>query len=89
MDASTRILTKKDLPGVSLPKDLTIPELKRWLQCRNGSLKGKKGRSVSRSFRMMTLTPERLDRLIYIFYSVLLFFFHIQNPGICTEWFGN
>ena len=54
----------------------------------------KKGRSVSRSFRsfcMMTLTPECLDRLIYIFFysALLIFFFHIQNPGIRTEWLGN
>ena len=39
-------LSEKDVPGASLngrdPVVLTVPQLKRWLQCRNASTKGKK-----------------------------------------------
>ena len=49
---NTGVLTEKDVPGSSLsgrdPKDLTMPELKRWLQCRSASLKGKKVDLVAR-----------------------------------------
>ena len=45
-------LTEKDIPGASLngrdPVVLTIPQLKRWLQCRNASTKGKKADLVAR-----------------------------------------
>ena len=48
----TRCLTELDIPGASLngrrPKDLTISELKRWLQCRNASLKGGKADLVAK-----------------------------------------
>ena len=41
-----------DIPGASLgdrdPNALKIPELKRWLICRNASTKGKKADLVSR-----------------------------------------
>ena len=47
-----RVLTENDIPGASLngknPKDLKIPQLKRWLQCRNASVKGKKAELVAR-----------------------------------------
>ncbi len=39
-------LKEEDVPGASLldrdPSLLKIPELKRWLQCRNASTRGKK-----------------------------------------------
>ena len=42
----TRCLIELDIPGASLigrrPQDLTIPQLKRWLQCQNASLKMEK-----------------------------------------------
>ena len=45
-------LSEKDIPGAALngrnPETLTIPELKRWLQCRNASVKGKKADLVAR-----------------------------------------
>lgn len=45
-------LTEKDIPGASLngrdPVVLTIPQLKRWLLCRNASTKGKKADLVAR-----------------------------------------
>ena len=44
--------SEKDVPGASLngrdPVVLTIPQLKRWLQCRNASTKGKKADLVAR-----------------------------------------
>lgn len=44
-------LSKLDIPGASLkgrnPADLTIPQLKRWLQCRDAPTKGKKGDLVA------------------------------------------
>ena len=37
------VLSEADIPGVSLngksPADLTVPQLKRWLQCRDASTK--------------------------------------------------
>ena len=45
-------LCENDIPGASLgdrdPNALKIPELKRWLICRNASTKGKKADLVSR-----------------------------------------
>ena len=45
-------LSERDVPGAALngrdPKCLTIPQLKRWLQCRNAPTKGKKGDLVAR-----------------------------------------
>ena len=42
----------KDIPGASLgernPATLTIPALKRWLQCRAAPTKGKKAELVER-----------------------------------------
>ena len=50
---SKRTLMESDIPGASLngksPRGLTIPQLKRWLQCQNASLKGKKANLVARS----------------------------------------
>ena len=46
------IFDEKDIPGASLngrdPSYLKIPELKRWLLCRNASMKGKKADLVLR-----------------------------------------
>ena len=48
----TPSLTEKDVPGASLngkdPAVLKVPELKRWLQCRNAPMKGKKAELVAR-----------------------------------------
>lgn len=45
-------LCEVDIPGASLngrnPADLTIPQLKRWLQCREAPTKGKKADLVAR-----------------------------------------
>ena len=46
-------LVESDIPGgASLngrkPEELTVPQLKRWLQCRKASLKGKKSDLVAR-----------------------------------------
>ena len=45
-------LSEKDVPGASLngrdPVVLTVLQLKRWLQCRNASTKGKKADLVAR-----------------------------------------
>jgi hypothetical protein len=47
-----QILDEKDIPGASIngrdPSTLKVPELKRWLQCRNASTRGKKGDLVAR-----------------------------------------
>ena len=46
------VLSKADVPGASLNgrnlADLTVPELKCWLQCRDAPTKGKKIDLVSR-----------------------------------------
>ena len=46
------VLSEADVPGASLngrnPADLTIPQLKRWLQCRDAPTKGKKADLVAR-----------------------------------------
>ena len=46
------VLNENDIPGASLggrhPSSLKIPELKRWLVCRNASTKGKKADLVLR-----------------------------------------
>ena len=45
-------LSEVDVPGASLqgkdPSVLKVPELKRWLQCRAASTRGKKADLVSR-----------------------------------------
>ena len=45
-------ISKLDIPGTSLngrnPADLTIPQLKQWLKCRNAPMKGKKADLVPR-----------------------------------------
>ena len=45
-------LSEMDIPGASLsgrnPANLTIPQLKRWLQCRDAPTKGKKADLVVR-----------------------------------------
>jgi len=45
-------LKENDVPGASLkerdPSELKIPELKRWLQCRGASMKGKKINLIER-----------------------------------------
>ena len=45
-------LSEIDIPGASLngkhPATLTVPQLKRWLQCRDASTKGKKADLVAR-----------------------------------------
>ena len=47
-----RVLTEDDVAGASLngkgPNELTTPQLKRWLQCRGASTKGKKPDLVAR-----------------------------------------
>ena len=51
-DNSGRVLREEDIPGASLggrnPTTLTIPALKRWLQCRAAPTKGKKMELVER-----------------------------------------
>ena len=46
------VFNESDIPGASLggrdPSSLKIPELKRWLLCRNASTKGKKADLVLR-----------------------------------------
>ena len=46
------VLTEADVHGASLngrnPADLSVPQLKRWLQCRNAPTKGKKADLVAR-----------------------------------------
>ena len=46
------VINENDIPGASLggrdPSSLKIPELKRWLLCRNASTKGKKADLVLR-----------------------------------------
>ena len=50
---NSRTLTENDVAGASLngkdPTRLTIPQLKRWLLCRDASTKGKKADLVARS----------------------------------------
>ena len=50
---NSRSLTENDVAGASLngkdPTRLTIPQLKRWLLCRDASTKGKKVNLVARS----------------------------------------
>ena len=45
-------LSENEVPGAALngrdPVVLTVPQLKRWLQCRNASTKGKKADLVAR-----------------------------------------
>ena len=45
-------LQEADVPGASLqgrdPSELKVPELKRWLQCRAASTKGKKADLIAR-----------------------------------------
>jgi len=52
LSADNVILDEKDIPGAALggrdPNSLKIPELKRWLTCRNASTKGKKADLVLR-----------------------------------------
>ena len=49
--ASDVFISERDIPGSGLngrlPETLTVPELKRWLQCRNASVKGKKADLVA------------------------------------------
>ena len=49
----SRTLTEDDVAGASLngrdPSQLTIPMLKRWLQSRDASTKGKKADLIARS----------------------------------------
>ena len=44
-DDEELILSENDEPGASInrrkPEELTIPQIKRWLQCRKASVKGK------------------------------------------------
>ena len=53
--SNSRSLTEKYVSGASLngkdPTRLTIPQLKRWLLCRDASTKGKKADLVARSVR--------------------------------------
>ena len=50
--SSQKVLAKNDVAGASLngrsPSQLTVPQLKRWLQCRGTSTKGRKGNLVAR-----------------------------------------
>ena len=43
---------RQDVPGASLagrdPSDLKVPELKRWLECRAASTRGKKADLIAR-----------------------------------------
>ena len=52
----SRTLMEDDIAGASLngrdPSQLTIPMLKRWLQCRDTSTKGKKSRSHCKVSRL-------------------------------------
>ena len=51
-DKASLIATKEEIPGASLggrgPATLTMPALKRWLQCRAAPTKGKKAELVGR-----------------------------------------
>ena len=51
-DNEELILSEKDVPGASIngrkPEEQAIPQLKRWLQCRKASVKGKKANLVAR-----------------------------------------
>lgn len=46
------ILVESDVPGASFngkkAEEVTVPQLKRWLQCRKASTKGKKSDLVAR-----------------------------------------
>jgi hypothetical protein len=52
MEIISSKLTEVDVPGASLcgknPSDLKVVELKRWLECRGASTKGKKTDLVTR-----------------------------------------
>ena len=66
--AGTRPLREQDVPGASLngrtPSSLKIPELKRWLLCRNASTRGKKGDLVLRYVSYVLL------KLTFLFYTL-------------------
>ena len=51
-NGSGQILCEADIPEASVdgrdPSTLTIPALKRWLQCRAAPIKGKKAQLVER-----------------------------------------
>ena len=50
--ATSKQLTEEEVPGASLnhrdPSTLKVPELQRWLQCRNATTRGKKADLVLR-----------------------------------------
>ena len=60
-------LRENDIPGASLgdrdPNSLKIPELKRWLICRNASTKGKKANLV---LRLANDNTTKEHQLIYL-----------------------
>ena len=73
-DTVTRCLTELDIPGASLngrPQDLTIPQLKRWLQCRNASLKGEKAILVARLVPF-TVSMVRFGDIATVQHSVII-----------------
>ena len=74
------LFTKDDVAGAFLngrnPGHLTVPQLKRWLQCRGASTKGTKGDLVARPV---------LSELITTWLSISFF---LYSKILCRKWMG-
>ena len=68
LSANSSCLRENVIPGASLgdrdPNSLKIPELKRWLICRNASTKGKKADLVLRLANDNTMKEHQLIYLL-------------------------
>ena len=68
LSTNSSCLRENDIPGASLgdrdPNSLKIPELKRWLICRNASTKGKKADLVLRLANDNTMKEHQLIYLL-------------------------
>lgn len=66
-----RSLKKEDIPGGSLngrdPEGLKVQELKRWLQCRGASVRGKKADLVQRLVFIYAALSLKTDKAISFF----------------------
>ena len=62
-------LTERDIPGASLceknPAESTTPQLKRWLQCRNAPLKGKKAAYIRNGWANNVINPDGKSSPVY------------------------
>ena len=88
---SKRTLMESDIPGASLngksPRGLTIPQLKRWLQCQNASLKGKKANLVARSVPG-SWSGSQSVMCMWFSYCMFMILYHVSQSWCVYGWAG-